>query len=125
MPGWTSFCIRKDTDVEKNKSSFLSKFPKSVKNRFVERSERCKNENENFEYEMNNKNRGIAVVLNHENFFNHKSRDGTEVDRNKVESSFGNLGFKVKIFKDLTTEKIQIILKTSKFLMIFMLLNQI
>ncbi|XP_017108317.2 caspase-1 [Drosophila bipectinata] len=54
------------------------------------------------EYNMNHKNRGLALIFNHE-FFDIpslKSRAGTNVDSAELESALQGLGFKVSVHKD-------------------------
>lgn len=59
-----------------------------------------------FEYEMTHKNRGIALVFNHEYFalVNKKRRTGTHMDRERLLKSYGRLNFDIRIFDDLPSK---------------------
>lgn len=64
-------------------------------------------------YNMNHKERGLALIFNHERFeprLNLKPRSGTEHDCKNLENSLKNLGFEVHVYSDLTnTELMEII----------------
>ncbi|KAK3911328.1 Caspase-1 [Frankliniella fusca] len=56
-------------------------------------------------YNMNHKERGVALIFNHEHFearLNLKSRSGTEHDCKNLERSLKALGFEPKVYHDLT-----------------------
>jgi len=59
-------------------------------------------------YNMNHKNRGVAIIFNHKNF--HKelmdTRHGTDVDCENLTKVFENLNFKVKAFHDLKKKQL-------------------
>ncbi|KAL1518296.1 hypothetical protein ABEB36_001938 [Hypothenemus hampei] len=59
-------------------------------------------------YDMNHKNRGIALIFNHQYFDNplFGERRGTERDGNALEGVFKALGFHVEIYDDYTRNKI-------------------
>jgi hypothetical protein len=60
-----------------------------------------------FEYNMNNPKRGIALVFNHEHVLHHARRSGTANDRISVERSLRRLGFQTEIFDDLETNEVE------------------
>lgn len=60
----------------------------------------------NFEYDMNHKNRGIAMIFNHEHFDGNKRRLGTDKDRDRLKVSLERFGFDVKVYNDLSLDKI-------------------
>ncbi|XP_046667717.1 caspase-1-like isoform X3 [Homalodisca vitripennis] len=65
-------------------------------------------------YKMDHKYRGIAVILNHENFMPNmklKPRAGTNVDSEQLEKSLRRLGFQIQVHYDLTVEKIDKIIE--------------
>lgn len=55
------------------------------------------------EYPMDNPNRerGVALIFNHELFNREKKRDGTQHDVTRLQNTFQNLGFQVRCFNDL------------------------
>lgn len=55
-----------------------------------------------FEYNMNHRDRGIALIFNHETFVkpDKSKRLGTDLDRDRLSGVLGTLGFDVKIFED-------------------------
>lgn len=61
-------------------------------------------------YNMNHQNRGIAMVLNHENFMSNmklKARTGTDKDLQNLKSSLHQLGFEVRTYDDLTADGVE------------------
>ncbi|EDW31806.1 GL11317 [Drosophila persimilis] len=61
------------------------------------------------EYNMNHKNRGLALIFNHE-FFKIprlKTRLGTNVDAEELSKTFKKLGFDVTVHKDCKWQKIR------------------
>lgn len=62
---------------------------------------------------MDHKNRGIALIFNHETFYNFDipTRKGTNVDRDRLQETFTMLGFDVKIYDDRTEREITTILQ--------------
>lgn len=60
-----------------------------------------------FMYDMDNKNRGIALVFNHEHFYENARRLGTEKDRDRLKVSLERFGFEVRVFNDLTFDKME------------------
>jgi caspase-like apoptosis-related cysteine protease len=59
-------------------------------------------------YNMNHKRRGMAIIFNNEYFDNHslKRRNGTNVDRDNLESTMQHLGFKVAVHDNLGSKDI-------------------
>lgn len=67
-------------------------------------------------YKMDHKNRGLALIFNHE-FFNDRTlgaRRGTQVDRDRLHRTFTHLGFDVRTFDNPTEIDIRGILKKGK-----------
>ena len=66
-------------------------------------------------YDMNQKNRGIALILNFENFENDpdnkRKRIGSELDTKALEAAFSYLDFKIDVHNDLTESKLQDVIK--------------
>lgn len=64
-------------------------------------------------YKMNHKNRGIALIFNHETFFDFDMpiRKGTNVDRDRLEQTFAGLGFDVRVHDNKTEAQIKSILQ--------------
>lgn len=54
-------------------------------------------------YNMNHKNRGLALIFNHEKYDNNNmsSRDGTHVDCDRLRETLRSLDFDVRIYDDL------------------------
>lgn len=67
-------------------------------------------------YKMNHKNRGIALIFNHETFydFNMPPRKGTNVDRDRLHQTFSGLGFDVHVHDNRTEIEIRNILQNGK-----------
>lgn len=59
-----------------------------------------------FAYNMNNVQRGTALIFNQMYFSDHAARQGTNKDRDDLEAVLTKLGFEVRIFNNLTTTKI-------------------
>lgn len=61
------------------------------------------------EYNMTHKNRGIALIFNHEHFdsYSLKSRAGTNVDAENLFQTLVGLNFEVRIRKDFRLTEIQ------------------
>lgn len=58
-------------------------------------------------YNMNHKNRGLALIFNHERFDNDmKHRSGTQADRERLCETFRALDFDVRIYDDLKQSEI-------------------
>lgn len=58
-------------------------------------------------YYMGHKNQGRVIVFNHFQFDDFENRDGTHEDVRRIENTFGiKLGFKVKVYDDLTVSQI-------------------
>lgn len=68
-------------------------------------------------YKMNHKRRGIALIFNHETFnaFDLSTRKGTSVDRDRLQKTFTDLGFDVKVYDNRTLNEIKTILQNGKF----------
>lgn len=64
-------------------------------------------------YDMNHPKRGKCLIFNHEHFDKSelKPRLGTDVDRIKLSSCFGNMGFEVDIKKDLNATELLGVIK--------------
>lgn len=61
-------------------------------------------------YYMKHKNRGVALIFNHEWFEDPKSnplRRGTDIDQKTLKETFELLGFKVEVFKNRTLSEIR------------------
>lgn len=60
------------------------------------------------QYNMNHKNRGLALIFNHENFDipSLKSRQGTNVDCENLSAALKKLHFQVNTFKDCKLREI-------------------
>ncbi|XP_066256108.1 caspase-1-like [Euwallacea similis] len=60
-------------------------------------------------YDMNHKNRGIALIFNHRRFDSifYKERKGTERDRAAMEALLRKLSFHVEIYEDYTLKEIR------------------
>lgn len=65
-------------------------------------------------YKMNHKNRGMALIFNHEVFDCNSPRKGTNVDRARLQRTLESLDFNVQIFENETYPDIKGILKESK-----------
>lgn len=68
-------------------------------------------------YKMDHKNRGIALILNHENFMPHmklKARAGTNVDSDNLEKTLRKLGFEVHVHYDLSVSKVTSVVEAGK-----------
>ncbi|XP_055972621.1 caspase-6-like [Sorex fumeus] len=60
-------------------------------------------------YKMNHKRRGIALIFNHEHFYDHlrlKERSGTCVDRENLRRRLQKLGFEVESYDNLRAKDI-------------------
>lgn len=60
-------------------------------------------------YNMNHQKRGIAIILNHENFMgnlNLRARSGTMLDSRRLEMTLSNLGFEPWSYYDRTQKEI-------------------
>ena len=57
-----------------------------------------------FEYNMNHRHRGVAMIFNHENFtdLEKAKRRGTEKDRDRLKGILTKLKFQVEVFNDLS-----------------------
>lgn len=67
-------------------------------------------------YDMNRKQRGFAIILNHEFFDDDKNkpRTGTNKDTDMLKITLKKLGFDVKIHKDLERKEIKRTLQECK-----------
>lgn len=66
------------------------------------------------DYNMNHANRGTLYIFNHKQFapkLNLGERNGTDKDRDNMKSLFKKLGFKVKVYEDLTYWELQGVLE--------------
>lgn len=68
------------------------------------------------EYNMRHKERGMALIFNHERFDDKSltKRLGTNVDCKNLDATFKQLGFDVRVFNDRTLLEIQKILGDCK-----------
>lgn len=76
-------------------------------------------QNENF-YNMCHKNRGVAVILNHDSFAEDLDLDprlGSDVDVKSLKKCLERLGFVVQVYLDLTVAEIDDVLEECKFLL--------
>lgn len=64
-------------------------------------------------YKMDHKYRGIALIFNHETFFDFQMpiRKGTNVDRDRLEHTFTDLGFDVRVYDNQTETQIKNVLQ--------------
>lgn len=64
-------------------------------------------------YKMDHKKRGIALIFNHETFydFDMPIRKGTHVDRDRLGHTFADLGFDVRVYDNYTEAQIKSILQ--------------
>lgn len=71
-------------------------------------------------YKMDHKNRGLALIFNHETFysFDMPTRKGTSVDRDRLNQTFAGLGFDVKVYDNQTEAEIRTILENGKLKLI-------
>ena len=68
-----------------------------------------------FEYNMRNKNRGIAIIFNHQKYEKDKRmRPGSENDRARLKNVLETLKFDVRVFNDLTLQEISDQLKNGE-----------
>lgn len=69
-----------------------------------------------YEYNMDHKSRGMAIIFNHERFDQPgvPTRYGTNIDRDNLRETFKSLGFTVKVFNDRTYSEIKDDLEDSK-----------
>lgn len=58
---------------------------------------------------------GIAVIFNHKYVKGQKDRVGTEKDRDTIAETLSLYGFDVRVYNDLTFEKVDAQLKASKY----------
>ncbi|XP_033889802.3 caspase-7-like [Acipenser ruthenus] len=65
-----------------------------------------------YQYNMDHKNIGKCIIINNENVQGTFKRHGTDEDARKLEATFGALGFKVEVAKDLTANKMYELLET-------------
>lgn len=63
-------------------------------------------------YKMDCKNRGLAIIFNHESFldFYVPIRNGTHIDRERLYKTYKNLGFDVKVYNNARGAEIENIL---------------
>lgn len=67
-------------------------------------------------YKMNHKNRGLALIFNHETFysFDMPTRKGTSVDRDRLKRTFTDLGFEVRVYDNLKEAEIRTTLENGE-----------
>lgn len=56
---------------------------------------------------MGHKNQGNVIVINHFQIEGEENREGTCVDVQRIQNTFGNLGFNVKVYNDSTLSEIR------------------
>lgn len=75
-----------------------------------------------YEYDMNHKHRGLAIILN-QYIFDHGlqmgQRRGTRKDCDALKSTFERLGFKVQLHDDLRLDQVCDVLREGKLVYIF------
>ncbi|XP_004523240.1 caspase-3 [Ceratitis capitata] len=64
------------------------------------------------DYRTDNPHIGLAIVLNHKNVKGQLKRKGTEKDRDDITASLENFGFDVRVYNELTSRKIKILLNS-------------
>lgn len=71
-----------------------------------------------FEYNMNHRHRGVAMIFNHENFtdLEKTKRRGTDKDRDRLKGILTKLRFQVEVFNDLSFDTMQKELRRGEFL---------
>lgn len=64
-------------------------------------------------YDMNHKNRGVALIFNHEEFddTDWSVRHGTRADCDNLIKTFTALNFDVRVYEDLTKSEVKNILQ--------------
>lgn len=65
---------------------------------------------EPYSYQMDYPSMGICLIINNKNFEKStgmKCRDGTDVDAGYVSKTFNKLGYKIRMFNDLTVDQIK------------------
>lgn len=70
-------------------------------------------------YNMNNKNRGLALIFNHEKYHNDIGfRDGTRVDSDRLRETLHLLNFDVRVYDDLLSHDVSQVLEEGTLLLI-------
>lgn len=87
------------------KKSLINSPPKLIALMPVEKDADC--------YNMNHKNRGKCIIFNHEDFSmsTQMKRVGSAKDAERLQKTFGDLGFDVELHNDFTFSEIQDVLK--------------
>ncbi|XP_055693561.1 caspase-1-like [Lutzomyia longipalpis] len=62
-------------------------------------------------YDMTNKKRGVALILNHREFKRMPTRLGTNKDRDRMEEVFKKLEFETRVFNDLNRKDLRNLLE--------------
>lgn len=70
--------------------------------------------NSNHYYNMEHKKRGLALIFNHGKFDCNSPREGTQIDRGRLEKTLQFLDFDVRIYDDKNISEIRSILEDGK-----------
>lgn len=79
----------------------LSRKPPPIKPRTFKVEQTDYNHQENRYYDMTNKKRGIALILNHYKFKSMKERNGTLIDEARLKKTLKSLDFEVSFSTNL------------------------
>ncbi|XP_037911023.1 caspase-1 isoform X2 [Hermetia illucens] len=58
------------------------------------------------EYDINHSKAGVAIIFNHKHIKGQATRNGTEQDRDRLESALKLYGFDVSVYNDLTFDEV-------------------
>lgn len=78
-------------------------------------------------YNMDHKNRGIALILNHEHFkpdTKQDTREGTNVDSESLETTLKQIGFDVLVYDDLSVSGVTSVVEEGKAVFHYVFSNQ-
>lgn len=96
--------VRDDRLISELRKSFNPILKQISANNETERLQKHQLE---YYYNMNHKNRGLAVIFNHEQFDDDiKPRNGTQADRERLCETFRALDFDVRAYDDLKQNEI-------------------
>ncbi|CAK9831338.1 unnamed protein product [Anthophora retusa] len=65
-------------------------------------------------YNMNHKQRGVAIIFNHIHFKNMPERFGAQLDSSNLASTLMQLGFEVQVYLDPPLRTISTVLQSSE-----------
>lgn len=66
------------------------------------------------EYDINHSKAGVAIIFNHKHIKGQATRNGTEQDRDRLESALKLYGFDVSVYNDLTFDEVTNTLEKGK-----------